>query len=256
MGLQLGLLLLSILTALLIYHCTWLWTLYACRRSQFTAIDGRCYCGINESSEPNGFKNRSVDRFAYIRSMEGGQSFKVYEDLSDPQEAANTMHRLSVTASTLIDKLVKRYDAAGLQTIKPEYRRIVKSGLDSLKKNFDAANLEENIPQRSGGDTSYVVDKGEVFAMCLRDPKNNNQLETKMNNLIFVLVHELAHIFTSTYGHDTLFWNNFKFLLEHAVEFGLYEPVDYRKTGSPYCGIVVTYSPLYDASLKDYRLSA
>jgi hypothetical protein len=200
-------------------------------------------------------KQRNVfEGFAYVRSV-GGNAYKIHEDLENPQLAANTMDQLNTSATTFIDALTAKYikDTAGLSHIKHHYRHIVRKGIVALKKNFKTANLEENLPARSGGDTSYVIDKGAVFALCLRDPKNNNAVESKMNNLMFVLIHELAHLFTSTFGHDELFWNNFKFLLQEAVELGLYKAVDYKKTGSPYCGIVVTYSPLFDASLKEYK---
>lgn len=202
---------------------------------------------------PDGF-TRSREGFAYVKGA-GGRAYKVHEDLQNPELAATTMDQLSELAQRLINALYAKYidSSTGLNLIKPQFRSVVRNGIISLKRNFKSSNIEENIPARSGGDTSYVIDKGEVFAMCLRDPKNNNQLEGKLNNLTFVLVHELAHIFTTTYGHDTLYWNNFKFLLQEAVELGIYEAVNYKKTGSPYCGIVVTYSPLFDSTLKEYR---
>ena len=60
----------------------------------------------------------------------------------------------------------------------------MKFGIVSLSKNYNRDNLEENIPDRSGGDTSYVIDKGTTFAMCLRDPKNDNKLDTNHLSLL------------------------------------------------------------------------
>lgn len=186
----------------------------------------------------------------------GGNSYKVHEDLTDPKFAAETMDALNKTAQQLITLLNSKYvnNQQGLDSIKPEYRDIVRSGVVRLTKNFKTANMEENIPERSGGDTSYVIDKGDVFAMCLRDPKNDNLVDVSnnMNELKFVLIHEMAHLFTSTFGHDSLFWNNFKFMLEEASLAGIYTPTNYKKSNRPYCGIVISYSPLYDLELKDY----
>lgn len=188
----------------------------------------------------------------------GSNSYKVHEDLKDPVFAAQTMDQLNTTAQKLIKVLNDKYieNKQGLNTIKPEYRDIVRQGIISLSKNFKTANMEENIPERSGGDTSYVIDKGDVFAMCLRDPNNNNivDVSNNMNELNFVLIHEMAHLFTSTYGHDAMFWNNFKFMLNEASIADLYTPVDYKKNKRPYCGIVISYSPLYDVELKDYLI--
>ena len=41
------------------------------------------------------------------------------------------------------------------------------------------------------------------------------------------MMHELAHIMTNNWGH-ILFWNNFKFLVDNAVEFKLYKYIDYN----------------------------
>lgn len=185
----------------------------------------------------------------------GANVYKIHEDLENPVEAAKTMDKLNTVALELINYMYVKYikEPAGVSLIKPEYKDIVIKGIKSTKKNFITANLEENIPERSGGDTSYVIDKGEVFAMCLRDPKNANKIDLKFNDLTFVLIHEMSHLFCREYQHTTLFWENFKFVLQEAVLAGLYAPVDYKKYGSPYCGIVISYSPLFDRKLVEYH---
>ncbi len=190
--------------------------------------------------------------FAQVRG--GDNYYKVHEDLDNPQGAAETMNKLNTIAMTLINYLEHKYNSIEniRYHIKPEYVSTVQDGIRALKRNYKTASLEENIPERSGGDTSYVIDKGAVFAMCLRDPKNNNQLDDKINGLVFVLVHEMSHLFTRTYGHDASFWNNFRFMLKEASNIGVYTPINYNRTGSPYCGIVITYSPLFDSNLIDY----
>lgn len=186
-----------------------------------------------------------------------GQDYKVHEDLENPQLAAETMDTLNNTAVQLIDYLHTEYiDHNRLNIINDNKQNIVLYGIKSLKKNYKTANLEENIPERSGGDTSYVIDKGEIFAMCIRDPNNKNKIDPKLNDLTFVLIHEMAHLFTKTFGHDKLFWENFRFLLKEAVNIGVYESKDYKKNKSPYCGILISYSPLYDNNLTDYFISS
>ena len=51
---------------------------------------------------------------------------------------------------------------------------------------------------------------------------------------------------TLSVGHTDEFWQNFKFLLEHAVELKLYTPVDYKKEPENYCGMDITDNPYYD----------
>lgn len=200
------------------------------------------------------FTQKMIESFESIKV--GSNSYKVHEDLINPKLAAETMDSLNTYAHRLIKKLNEKYnhDSRGIDIIKPEYRDIVINGIIDLTKNFKTANMEENIPERSGGDTSYVIDKGDVFAMCLRDPKKNNLVDVAndMNELKFVLIHEMAHLFTTTFGHDKLFWNNFKFILQEAVELGIYTPVNYKVDKQPYCGIVISYSPLFDRELSDY----
>lgn len=218
----------------------------------------------SKSYKPEGFygecfaqqENFSSKKESFTKIKIGSHTYKVHEDLENPQGAAETMDKLNTAAKQLIEHLEQKYLSKKTELgIKQEYVKRVIEGVQSMKKNFKTANLEENIPERSGGDTSYVINKGDVFAMCLRDPKNDHKLDPKFNTLSFVLIHELAHLFSSTYGHDDIFWNNFKFLLQEAELVGLYEAVNYKRDGSPYCGIVVTYSPLYDNKLVNYYIS-
>lgn len=186
----------------------------------------------------------------------GSNSYKMHEDLNDPQQGAILMDKLNTVAHTLIDHLTAYYvtDPKGIEQIKPEWRRDVRNGIVSLKRNFVTAHMEENIPERSGGDTSYVVDKGDVFAMCIRDPKKDNKLEGNFNELSFVLIHEMSHLACAKYGHPVAFWRIFRFMLQEAANIGLYRPVEYSKTRPAYCGIVITYSPLYDLKLEEMHI--
>jgi predicted metal-dependent hydrolase len=63
---------------------------------------------------------------------------------------------------------------------------------------------------------------------------------------MFVAIHEIAHIMTLSVGHTEEFWQNFKFLLEHAVQLGIYEPIDYKKNPKNYCGMTISDNPYYD----------
>ena len=200
----------------------------------------------NMFSYNEGFKNIKV----------GANSFKVHEDLKDPKAAAELMANLNKTAKRIIYNLNDKFinDPNGLSLIKPEFKDRVHQGITALTKNYTTPSLEENIPSRSGGDTSYVVNKGDTFAMCLRDPNNDNSLIKSYNELVFVLVHEMAHLFTSTYGHDFMFWSNFNFILREAANSNMYTVTNYRENKQPYCGITITYSPLFDTELPNYYL--
>ena len=62
--------------------------------------------------------------------------------------------------------------------------------------------------------------------------------------MMFVALHELAHIMTKSIGHTEEFWNNFRYLLKKAIKLGLYNDVNFEKNPVDYCGTKITNSPL------------
>ena len=112
-----------------------------------------------------------------------------------------------------------------------------------LVQKFNPTKITETLPTSEY--TAYSENKGEKLAFCLNKKKNETEL-IDMNTLIFVAIHELSHIMTKTEGHKQEFWQNFKFLLEQSKEAGIYNPIDYKKTPQPYCGMDITDNPFYD----------
>jgi hypothetical protein len=123
-----------------------------------------------------------------------------------------------------------------VQNVKPED----KEGVEQLKEYFDPNNITENGP--NGKYKAYSVNKGEQLSLCLRDAKTDEFLD--MNIIIFVAIHELAHIMTDEIGHTQKFWDNMKFLLEKAIELNVYTPVNYKDDPQDYCGLLINSTPL------------
>ena len=121
----------------------------------------------------------------------------------------------------------------------PEERNVVLRILD----NYNPDTLFENDPLH-GQDTSYVLNKGDKFALCLRDKGPHRSFHDK-NLLQFVALHEMAHLGSLTYGHNREFWAWFKFLLIQAEQSGLYVPVNYSKMPVKYCGVPVRSNPYF-----------
>ena len=119
-----------------------------------------------------------------------------------------------------------------------------RENVNRLVENFNPTTIKETLPTSEY--TAYSENKGEKLAFCLNEDKHDNDNLIDANTLTFVAIHELAHVMSSTVGHNDEFWNNFKFLLEHAVELGIYEPVDYKKKPQNYCGMDITDNPFYD----------
>jgi hypothetical protein len=97
----------------------------------------------------------------------------------------------------------------------------------------------------SSADTSYSENKGQRIVVCLRDKTKPPQYPLiDMNTIMFVMLHEMAHLMTETIGHTSEFWGNFKRILHDAVKVGIYTPVNYAHRPTPYCGMTITDSPL------------
>lgn len=94
-------------------------------------------------------------------------------------------------------------------------------------------------------DTSYSENKGQKIVVCLRDKKNApNYPLVDTNTVMFVMLHEMAHLMTETIGHTAEFWTNFKRILGDAVQIGIYHPVNYAQQPTAYCGMMITDSPI------------
>ena len=146
------------------------------------------------------------------------------------QNASNLLVRTTEKLEYLVENVGQRY---------PDRENVQK-----LVKNFNPTTIKETLPTSEF--TAYSENKGEKIAFCLNKKKTDNNNLIDSNTLMFVAIHEIAHIMTTSVGHTEEFWNNFKFLLENAVEIKIYTPVDYKKEPEGYCGMDITDNPYYD----------
>jgi hypothetical protein len=91
--------------------------------------------------------------------------------------------------------------------------------------------------------TSYSENKGDRIVVCLRDKVPPYRLIDE-NTVMFVVLHEMAHLMTSSIGHTPEFWANFRRILHDGVGAGIYQPVNYARTPVEYCGMKITDSPM------------
>jgi len=143
----------------------------------------------------------------------------------DSLEAANLIAKIREKLVILMEHLEKSYG-------KNDTR------IKLLKQNFRPDRLKEGVT--TPGYTSYSVNKGEQIVLCLR---NNDKL-IDINTLFFVVLHEFAHLATESIGHTDEFWDNFRWILEEAINIGLYVKQDFKIKNVEYCGISITSSPL------------
>ena len=109
--------------------------------------------------------------------------------------------------------------------------------------NYNPDVFVENDMQSP--DTSYSENKGQKIVVCLRDKTKPPEYPlVNENTVMFVVLHEMSHLMTETIGHTPEFWANFKRVLHDGVKLGIYKPVNYAHSPTPYCGMKITDSPI------------
>lgn len=169
------------------------------------------------------FRSGSQD-VAYVRSDVDGNEYLVRRE-ADALEAANTMAHLNARVQSLISHLAFKL---------PEDERVV-----LIRERYNPAALSEG--GHNSGHTSYSVDKGRRIVMCLRSRGEDGKHGPvqSINLLMYVLLHELAHLATEELGHTPAFWENFGFLKREAADLGVYKETDFSSAPQSYCGITI-----------------
>ena len=175
-----------------------------------------------------------------VTSTVDNRSYKV-RDMPDKQQAADLLAKVRIKIVNLYNELKEKFPD------KPQIRQWV--------KNFtpDPNRFEEATPDAQH--TSYSVNKGEKVHLCLRQREGVNEALVGENVMVFVSLHEMAHVITPSVGHGPDFWNNFAWLLKQAEERGIYHYQDFKSHPVSYCGLSITDSPSYDPKKDGSDLS-
>ena len=144
--------------------------------------------------------------------------------------AADRLARSNQNMKTIVNHCGKKY---------PDRENVKR-----LVKGYNPQRIYETLPTSKY--TAYSENKGEKLAFCLDTERSGGGHLIDDNTLTFVATHELAHVATESIGHTDEFWRNFKFLLEEAVELGVYKPINYKKSPQRYCGTDIVDNPYYD----------
>lgn len=155
------------------------------------------------------------------------KKYGIQETLPKTKEAVNMIAQMD----QFIDKFVAYLDAKN-----PNDRRVKR-----LVNRTNNIKIEESPfePDTS----SYTLNKGDLMAFCVRSKENPNDIHD-YQTMLFVAIHELAHVASVSRGHGAEFVSTFRWLLQQAAESGMYSPVDYSKAPITYCGVRVTNNPL------------
>jgi predicted metal-dependent hydrolase len=210
------------------------------------------------------FEKQTFD-VTMIKSSINNKKYLV-RNIDDKDKAADMLANIATRLKTIVEYLDKNnanalfnkfmskafYKKHGLtkspteddmhKTDEDREKRIKKlqRDLERLANNFNEDNIHENTPNAKY--TSYSVNKGEKIFFCLRNKRTEQLVD--LNTMMFVAIHELAHLMTEEIGHPPIFWDNFKFLLKVALDKKVYKYVDFNNYPKEYCGIKITDTPL------------
>lgn len=165
----------------------------------------------------------------YVKSTVDGKEYLV-RDLKDKQLAADRLAQLKKNIMTLVNHLYDNKDT--------KYKEF-KSSIEQLHDR-----IKDVIINESGEDssyTSYSVNKGEQIVFCLRSKYNSTKLHD-INLVMYVALHEMAHVGCKSYGHTDEFKKIFAFITKTAIDIGLYTKINFSEDPVEYCGLIISES--------------
>jgi hypothetical protein len=175
-----------------------------------------------------------------VKSTVDGKIYKV-RDMADKQQAADLLARVR-------QKIIRLYNTCKEKfPNKPQVRQWANNFIPDPQRFMEATPDAEH--------TSYSVNKGEKIHLCLRQRQGMNESLVDENVMMFVAIHEMAHVITPTVGHGPDFWNNFGWLLKQAEQIGVYQYQNFKSHPVAYCGVSITDSPSYDPKKDGTDLS-
>lgn len=168
-------------------------------------------------------------KVSYVESYYDGNKYLVQ----------NTFHReeSAVLLSKLIErmKFLRDYLSENIEKY-PDFKEYI----ELLNYNFNDVRTQIYEGDGENNLTSYSVNKGEEIVFCLHSKKTNKLHDIDI--LMYVALHELAHIACPEVGHTELFKKIFNFLTTTAIELNIYNKIDFDSNPREYCGMVLNSS--------------
>lgn len=152
-----------------------------------------------------------------------GRLYRVRNDVPDPKESAAVLAELRRRINIFLTYLTPQTN--------PYHRRLV----DRIHQTVIRENPLRHPPQNM---TSYSINKGEEIILCLRNPQTQ-QLHD-LDTLMYVMLHEVAHVACPEIGHTQLFVDIFADFLSIAVKKAkILQKTDFKSEPMRYCGITI-----------------
>lgn len=172
---------------------------------------------------------REYNDVVYLKSDIDNQLYLV-RDLPDKQIACNLLATIKRNMFKLSEHLSQK---------RTEWKEYEKYIIQLNSKIYDAVLMESG---ENSVYTSYSVNKGEEIIFCLRSRSKETNKIHDLNLVMYVVLHEMAHVACPEYGHTELFKHIFAFLVTRAIELNLYSKIDFYKEPTEYCGLIITDS--------------
>jgi len=166
-------------------------------------------------------------KLSYVESYYDGKEYLV-QNTSHKQESAILLSQVTERLFYLRNYLIENQQNYPDFT---EYILLLENNFTRERTQIYEGDGENNL-------TSYSVNKGEELVFCLGS-KEKNKLHN-INLLIYVAIHEMAHMACPEIGHGLLFKKIFRFLTEEAININLYIKEDYGENPVEYCGMKLT----------------
>ena len=172
------------------------------------------------------FLTMNSNKFVLIEAS-NGQKVRVNDEI-DQQGSANLLAEIIVRIYKL-----RNY----LKNNKDKYPNQIDC-IELLEKNLNENRTQIYENSTSSDYTSYSVNKGEEIVFCLRSKKTNKLHD--INLMMYVAIHEMAHIGCFEIGHTKLFKEIFAFYLKIAIELDIYKYENYDENPVEYCGMILS----------------
>jgi predicted metal-dependent hydrolase len=171
----------------------------------------------------------------------GSKTYKIEKDVTPSRrsESLMTLANIRTKLDQLVESMIGAYPSdPKIARMKERFLNTILQEANPAEENEKFKDAEAMLKATNGEkkQTSYTINKGDVMVLCIRNVDGNL---VDINTLMYVAIHELAHILSSSLNHTPEFWQNMKLLKDHAVKIKLYVDRDYKTNPVPYCGIPI-----------------
>jgi len=166
-----------------------------------------------------------------IKSNIDGKYYYVQKNKDDLQNASDLLGELNNRITKLLSYL---------KTNKNKFNTQEQYLINNLLQKYSYEMIAEAIDEKNY--TSYIIDKKNIY-LCLRQRDDDTFVD--INTLMFVLLHELAHlsmdriISESEHKTDKEFNISFNMLIDTSSKLNIYEKIEYYKHPTKYCGLMI-----------------